>query len=240
MPAAVVVILTFVVSGSAFAQTVDRFTAAKALQHYQAGREHFQREHWDQAERQFAQAVRLDPMLTVAHYDLGRTYMALRRYTSAVRAYLGARDAYKRLNALAAGQRAADRAREQESRVRANTAFAERPQAAGDRPPVALRERENRAQESGEPRWTPEEPPAELWLALGSAYLRLGHHDDAERQYRAAIAANPALGEAHNNLGVLCLMKGQLDEAARELALAERAGYRVSAGLKAELAARRR
>jgi tetratricopeptide (TPR) repeat protein len=42
--------------------------------------------------------------------------------------------------------------------------------------------------------------PAELSLALGSAYFRNGELTDAEREWKEAIEANPRFGEAHNNL----------------------------------------
>lgn len=79
------------------------------------------------------------------------------------------------------------------------------------------------------------EPPAELWLALGSAYFRLNDVAAAERHYLAAVAAKPDLGEAHNNLAVICMLTGRLDDAVRAV---ERAGFGVRPGLKAELAAR--
>ena len=45
--------------------------------------------------------------------------------------------------------------------------------------------------------------PAWVSLALGSAYFRSGQLEDAEREYKAAIAADPRAGEAHNNLAVV-------------------------------------
>ncbi len=46
-------------------------------------------------------------------------------------------------------------------------------------------------------------------------------------EYRAAIAANSRLGEAHNNLAVVLFTTGRVEEARREADAARTAGYRV-------------
>ncbi len=51
---------------------------------------------------------------------------------------------------------------------------------------------------------------------------------DAEREYRAASKVEPKLGEAHNNLAVVLVLTGRLDDAEREMKAAEKAGFRVS------------
>lgn len=84
------------------------------------------------------------------------------------------------------------------------------------------------------------ETPAELSLALGSAYFRSGSAEDAEREWKAAVAVNKRMGEAHNNLAALYMALGRLEEAESELKLAERAGYRVHPQFKKDLQARRR
>ena len=61
----------------------------------------------------------------------------------------------------------------------------------------------------------------------------------AEREYRAALAERPDLGEGHLNLGVVCMLTGRLDEAESQVALAEKAGMRVPQGLKDEIQKRR-
>ena len=58
-------------------------------------------------------------------------------------------------------------------------------------------------------------PPPGLIFALGSAYFRSGRIADAEREYRAALDADPKLGEARVNLAVVLLMTGR-PAAARE------------------------
>jgi Flp pilus assembly protein TadD len=49
------------------------------------------------------------------------------------------------------------------------------------------------------------------------------------------VAVNPRLGEAHNNLAVLHMLRGQKAEAEEAVKAAERAGYRVNPGLKADI-----
>jgi tetratricopeptide (TPR) repeat protein len=78
----------------------------------------------------------------------------------------------------------------------------------------------------------------ELNLALGSAYLRQGALDDAEREYLAAIKANPKLGAAHNNLAVIYMLSERFPAAHDALRKAEKAGFAVSPNLKRDLEAR--
>ena len=55
--------------------------------------------------------------------------------------------------------------------------------------------------------------PSFVSLALGSAFFRLGRLADAEREYKATIAADPKTGEAHSNLAVVYLQTGRFDDA---------------------------
>ena len=77
--------------------------------------------------------------------------------------------------------------------------------------------------------------PAGLSMALGSAYFRLDRHADAEREYKAAMAADAGFGEAHSNLAVLYLVSGRYDLADTEVKAAEKAGFKVNPGLKADI-----
>jgi tetratricopeptide (TPR) repeat protein len=77
--------------------------------------------------------------------------------------------------------------------------------------------------------------PAELSLGLGSAYFRLAQLQPAEENYRAAIAVDGKLGAAHNNLAVIYMMTGRLDEATRAIQAAEKTGFTVSSRFKRDL-----
>ncbi len=81
-----------VLSSAAAAQT----TQARAIQHLRDGQTALQSERFEVAEREFKSAIALDPLLELAHYGLGQTYMATKRYVEAVRAYTATREAFHR------------------------------------------------------------------------------------------------------------------------------------------------
>jgi Flp pilus assembly protein TadD len=81
------------------------------------------------------------------------------------------------------------------------------------------------------------ETPAEVSLALGSAYFRAGDLVSAEREWKAAVAVNARLGEAHNNLAALYAMTGRRREAEESVRQAERAGFHVNPQLKSDIQA---
>ena len=83
-------------------------------------------------------------------------------------------------------------------------------------------------------------PPAFVSLSLGSAYFRTNNMTAAEEHYRAAVAANPRMGEAHNNLAVLLLMANRVREAEEEVKLAEKNRFRVNPALKDEIKERKK
>lgn len=82
---------------------------------------------------------------------------------------------------------------------------------------------------------TAEDTPAEVSLALGSAYFRSGDLEGAEREYRETIRVDPKMGEAHNNLAVVCLLTGKLEEAESEMKAAAESGFRVNPRFKEDL-----
>jgi Flp pilus assembly protein TadD len=77
-------------------------------------------------------------------------------------------------------------------------------------------------------------------MALGSAYFRLGRHQDAEREYKAAVAVMPSFGEAHSNLAALYLVTERYDLAEAEVKAAEKSGFKVHPGLKSEIEKRKK
>jgi tetratricopeptide (TPR) repeat protein len=81
--------------------------------------------------------------------------------------------------------------------------------------------------------------PLGVTLALGTAHFQAGQLADAEREFRAVLAADPRSGDAHNNLAVVLMLDGRLDEAEREVRLAEKAGVEVNPRLKQELKRRK-
>ena len=225
---------------TASAQVVDELTRRQALQHYRTGVELMQTERYERAAAEFSDAVALDPLLTLAHYGLGQANMALKRYASAVQAFVACRDAYRSIadlrqrDAAESGRLETDEINElrdslrrvQSGQVSVNAGTAFRMQ-------QRLEELETlrRGRNFGEAF----QVPAELSLALGSAYFRAGHLMDAEREWRAATAVNAKLGEAHNNLAALYAMTGKKKEAEEAVKAAERARFRVNPQLKEDI-----
>lgn len=223
------------------AQVPDELRRRQALEQYRAGVELMTAERYEQAAAAFTAAVGLNPLLTIAHYGRGQAFMALHRYASAVQAFLAGRTAHQTLadlqqrqvtevswlqadeiNELRASLR---RLRSQEVRVDAGTLFR-----------IEQRLEELETFRRGQAFAQPFQVPAELSLALGSAYFRAGSRQDAEREWRAAVDVNPRLGEAHNNLAALYAMTNRSTAARDALAAAERAGFRVNPRLKADIA----
>jgi Flp pilus assembly protein TadD len=85
----------------------------------------------------------------------------------------------------------------------------------------------------------PEREPAGLAVALGNAHFNAGDLAAAEREFRLALGTEPKSGDAHNNLAVVLMLEGKLDEAEREVAAAEKSGLQVAPRLKDEIQKRR-
>ena len=126
--------------------------------------------------------------------------MNLRRYASAAKAYKDCIEAMRRLHDIEqTRQFEVDRQREDEIRelkqllnrsTRGSTAHVRLQME------QRLRDLEDQRHSIG----GAFRPPAEVLLALGSAYFRNGETEAAEANWKAAVEVNPKYGEAHNNL----------------------------------------
>jgi Flp pilus assembly protein TadD len=183
----------------------------EALRHYRAGEEHMLAEAFQEAAVEFEKATEKDPVFARAFCGLGRARLGLKQYSEAVVAYTSCRDLILREAAIDG------RAKWQMDRQRRD-----------DRLNV-MKDQLGRENLRGV------QVPAEVSLGLGSAYFRLGRHRQAEDNYRAAIAVDGRMGEAHNNLAVIYMLSGRLDEAEREMKAAEKAGFTVSPKFKEDL-----
>lgn len=222
------------------ASQISRQDREQAQQHYRAGLERMRDESWEEAEAEFRAAVRLDPLLVMAHYGMGQARMNLKRYPEAVQAFLACRDTHRKLAALQETDRAlADQRRDDEIRelreslrlFQSGTVKATNVQSMLIRLEARLQQLETDRRKGIHAI----ETPAEFSLALGSAYYRSNQLEDAEREYREAIKVNPKMGEAHNNLAVVCMLAGRLDAAEAEIKAAEKAGYPVNPRFKDDL-----
>jgi len=234
--------LLLMAAASAAAQTADEISRRSAVEHYRSGQELMSAERFEQAAAEFTVATQLDPLLTLAHYGLGQANMALKRYASAIQAFIGCRDAYTRIAAIrqtnaSEGNRRLDdeidELRQSIGRVRGGQI-----KGATETTAMQLEKRLEDLQRVREQRVRGDISPipAEILLALGSAYYRNGQAPDAEREWREAVRANTRLGEAHNNLAVLYLQTGRKNEAEEAVKAAERARYRVHPQLKQDIA----
>jgi len=212
----------------------------EAMKHLRLGQENQRAEKWDLAEREFRAAVELEPQLEMAHYGLGQVFMATKRYPAAVQAYVGCRDAFLANmardihNDLLAQRRLEDQIQALEDERTAITTGRVNPMLSGGPMELDRRIHDLRTQRFHDARSAPV-VPTWISIALGSAHFRAGAMADAEREYRAAIDVDPKLGEAHNNLAVVCMLTGRFTDAEREIKAAEKAGFRVNPQLKEDL-----
>jgi len=243
--ATVATLLTAGISGGA---EISDKAHREALEHYRAGASFLDGEDFTQAEREFRAAVALDPLLVLAHYGLGQAYMSAKDYPSAVRAFTGAREAFLQAAAVAANDAVkSDRQRDEEIRelrdeMRQIQSRETQMLARGQQPQNAILRIESRIKDLETFKQKAVggviEVPAEFSLALGSAYFRTGALTDAQREYEAALRVRPRFGEAHNNLAVVYMLEGKIQDADLQLNEAEKAGFHVNPQLKADLARR--
>ena len=209
-----------------------------AERHYREGVQLMRAERWEEGASHFKTAIDIDPLMALAHYNLGQCRMAQRRFVEAVAAYQGTRDAFRSLATRSQKERdQRDRARRDEmSEIR--TSLTRLHLAKGPTGPYAV-QLETRLctleAMDGRERHEQTAVPAEVMLALGSAYFRQEKLADAEREWKAAVEANRKLGEAHNNLAVVYMMTGRKAEAEDAVRTAERSGFRVNPGLKDDI-----
>ena len=223
-------------------QRTDEIGRRQAWERYRSGQELLLSERYDEAEREFSAAVELDPLLAAAHYGLGQTFMARKRYASAILAFVDCREAYLEIGSrLQQGAFDADRRITEEMQELRDSITRVRSGRIRNVGPALQQQLEARLDELERMRGTKVgqrvEAPAEVALALGSAYFRNGALPDAEREWTAAVAASARLGEAHNNLAALYLMTGRKAQAEAAIRAAERANFRVNPQLRRDIQA---
>jgi len=220
-------------------------TRERAMTPYRQGLDFLRGESWDNAVTAFQQAIEIDPTFELAYYGLGRARMPQRRYAEAVVALTRCRDLFQ----SQVGRQFATR--QDAQRYRQNRLneidelirqYQQGPQSM--RSQDAIRQLEQHRREirdqfdRGMDITIANAVPAYVSLALGSAFFRSEQFADAEREYKAAIAADPKSGEAFNNLAVVYLQTGRAKEAEEAVRAAERAGFKVHPQLKADIKAK--
>jgi tetratricopeptide (TPR) repeat protein len=216
-----------------------------AVMHLRAGQEALSTERYEEAEREFREAIRLNPRLEFAHYGLGQVFMATKRFDRAVEAFVSCRNLFHENLADNQSQRMAyDRRledqvqsmREQLQALQSGRVRSSNPTSSIDRVRNELNQLERLRHRS---RGSAGPIPPFILTSLGSAYFRSGAFAEAEREWRAAVEIDPNIGELHNNLAVVFMLTNRFDEAEKEIALAEKAGFKVSPQFKADLKSRR-
>jgi len=217
-----------------------------ALQHLQAGQRALHVERWEEAEREFKEALQLDPLLELGHYGLGQAYMGQKRHAEAVQAYRRCREVFfanardRLANDVEAERRLDDQILSLRDYKRSLESGRQRTYNTGatiNRLDSEIAQLENARHK--DPSAAPQTPPY-ISTALGSALFRTGAFPEAEQEWRNAVAVDPSIGEVHNNLAVVCMLTGRLDEAEREVKLAEKNGFKVSERFKQDLKERKK
>jgi tetratricopeptide (TPR) repeat protein len=219
----------------------------RALPSYRLGMESMRAEAWEEAAQQFQIAIETDPSFEMAHYMLGRARMPQRKYADAVAALTRARDLFTDAGSkqFASAQEAQRYWRDQIVAIdEVLRQLQTGPQTMQVQDQIRqVNERKRQIQENiqrGNNMAVNIVVPAFVSLSLGSAHFRMGNLAEAEKAYRAAVAADSKAGEAHNNLAVVYLETGRLDEADKAVQAAERAGFKVHPQLKQDIRSKRR
>jgi tetratricopeptide (TPR) repeat protein len=235
---------------AASAQTLKNPSAEarRANEHYARGWNAVRAESWDDAAREFKGAIDSDPKFALAYYSLGRAEMGRRDFGSAIAAYTKCREMYLSGGAeqftsqMDVRQRLTDRILEYQVALNQATSLVSAAKASSQTQSLYVRELQAQIQrlEQARDRNTnaslePTSVPFFVPMALGAAYFRSGQFAEAEREYKAAIDANAASGETHNNLAVLYLTTGRYDDADSEVKAAERSGFKVNETLKGDI-----
>ena len=218
----------------------------RAMIHYRDGIEHLKAEAWDRAVTAFKNAIDTDPDFEMGYYGLGRAYLGLRQYPDAATVLTRCRDLYaaqggrRFTNSQEAQRYRKDQMMELDEILRQ---YQTGPQTARTSETIRqLNERKRQLQETinrGTNLAIENTVPAYVSLSLGSAFFRSGRMTDAEREYKATVAADPSSGEAFSNLAVVYLETGRIDEADKAVRAAEKTGFKVHPGLKDDIKKRK-
>ena len=231
--------------GNIFKPEIDR-----ARRHYEAGWQLYRHEDWSGAVKEFHEAIVALPTFAEGYYAVGRAELALKHFVNAIAAFTKCRDLYttnagddlvrqtngtQKLDELILEQKmvlqqlqqSVQKGQQQTVQQSARTI-----QNKIDQLELARDRNQNVVLDVSVPFYVP--------LSLGAAYFRSERFTDAEREFKTAIDANGKSGEAHNNLAVLYMTTGRIDEAVAEVKLAEKTGYKVNPGLKEDLDMKRR
>ena len=192
-------------------------------------------ERFDKAVEAFTSATEKDPLMILAHYQRGQAHMALKQFGSALQSYRSCIEAMQTLHGLAQSNKFEVDRQRQETIRELRTELSSTTQKIDNLKRTMLEQRIHDLEQERTNYNDAFRAPAFVLLAMGSAHFRNGERDAAEAEWKAAVNADPKLGEAHNNLAVIYMMKGQKAEAENSVKLAEKAGFKVNPQLKTDI-----
>ena len=237
--------LTIPLLGPVAAAQIAETMRDRARPSYETGLEQMRQESFDAAATSFQAAINIDPSFEMAHYMLGRLRLMQRNYVASVQSLVKARDLFARqaterfTNKQEADSRRRGMINDMTNEISRLQQRPQTPQVQEQIRQYTERRRQLQDLDRQVGLMPDQAVPGFVSLSLGSAYFRTGNLTEAEREYRAAISADPRMGEAHNNLAVVYMETGRLDQAENALRAAERAGLKVSPALKDEIKKRR-
>ncbi len=231
--------------GTAWAQAQQNQNRGRAMGPYKLGLEEMRSEQWEKAAAHFQRAIDIDPTFDMSYYALGRAMMPQKKYADAVAALSKCRDLYREeagkqfTNLQDARRHRQDRLTEIDEILRQYQQLPQTTQVQeSTRQMVERRRQLQESLQRGTSAPMESAVPSYVSLALGSALFRLGRLTDAEREYKAAIAADAKTGEAHSNLAVVYMETGRFDEAEKSVKAAEKTGFKVNPMLKDDIKAK--
>jgi tetratricopeptide (TPR) repeat protein len=230
----------------------------EAFRLYAAGQLAALEERWDEARGQLQHAAVLDASLAPVHFALGQAHMALRQYADAVKAFTDCRWALRCLRESGSGSTGdalalriddsirmleeAIRRSERERLARAAMDWQELNRSAPaplGRSNAELQQLEGQVAELREWRKNMGAEPPQLPLSLGNAHFNAGALSEAEVEFEAALRIHPGWGDALNNLSVVYMLTGRLEEAEQAMKQAAKAGVPVNPRIKEEISKRK-
>ena len=237
-PMLVLILVMLTAVSPAFAQHNPAERARAATQN-RLGWDYMRAESWDKAAAAFQTAIDIDPTFEVPYYGLGRADLALKQYVAAIAALAKCRDLYQ----AQVGRQFANAQEAQRYRQDRITEIDEQIRMANSMPPSI--QQQDLLRQLGNQRRDVQDAiakginvnldatvPPWVSLSLGSAYFRSGKMADAEREYKATIAADNKSGEAHNNLAVVYLETERFTDALNSINAAKKTGFKVNPELE--------
>lgn len=230
-------VIALVIAVPALGQSPGDRNTARAQN--KLGWDYMQREQFENAVKAFQQAVEIDPTFEMPWYGLGRAHLALKQFVSATSALTRCKNLYE----AAAGRQFTTQQEAQRFRQDRITDLDERIRQVNSLPVTTqtqdqlrqLQEQKRQVQEyitRGNSATIENTVPAWVSLSLGSAYFRSGKLQDAEREFKAAVAADTKSGEAHSNLAVVYLETERFDLALQSINAAKKTGFKVNPELE--------